>query len=132
MIDSPLRHTMTDSNAERRLSTRHVCAGTSVKAVVLLGGEPCSTMIQNVSAGGLGVVLDAIVAPNEWLNVELRNSPGGVWFYKQVRVVHVWPARPGRWLLGGAFDQALSLEELRRLLSHSDKASVVDRFMKRR
>jgi len=122
---------MADSNTERRLSTRHACAGTSVKAVVLLGGETCTTVIQNVSLGGISVLLDAIVAPEEWLNVELRNSPGGVWFYKQIRAVHVSPARPGQWLLGGEFDQGLSLDELRRLLTHSGKASVVDRLTKR-
>jgi PilZ domain len=119
------------ADEERRMSTRHPCAGDAVKAIVFLGGEACTTAIQNLSLGGLGVRLNAIVAPGEWLNVELRNSHSGAWLSKQIRAVHVSPARSGQWLLGGQFDPALSTDELRRLLVQPDMASFAGPLAKR-
>ena len=123
MISQPSpAEAMSLSKAERRMSTRHSCSGTAVKAVIVLGGEPCVTVMQDLSLGGIGVLLNAIVAPGECLNVELRSAPTGAWIWRQVRAVHVSPARSGKWLLGAEFDQPLEMSELRRLLVKPEMA----------
>ena len=122
MISQPsLAEALATSNTDRRMSTRHSCTETAVRAVIMLGGEACVTVMQDLSLGGLGVLMNAIVAPEEWLNLELRNS-AGAWFYRQVRAVHVSPARSGKWFFGGEFDQPLDLEELRQLLARPQMA----------
>jgi PilZ domain len=101
---------------ERRQSARHACDGASTRASVFLGSEPCLATLRDISAGGIAVVVDAIVAPGDRLNVALHNSATGAWSCKVLQVVHATRAQGGRWLVGGAFSQALSAEELRPLL----------------
>ncbi len=124
---SSLAKAASPSKIDRRMSTRHPCAGTAVKAVIVLGDEPCVTVVQDLSLGGVGVFLNAIVAPGEWIKVELRCSPTGAWIWRQLRAVHVSPARSGKWLLGGEFDQPLELSELRRLLVKLEPAHLARR-----
>jgi hypothetical protein len=101
---------------ERRQSVRHACDDGSIRVMVFLGTETCTATLRDISAGGIGVLLDAIVAPGDRLNIELQNSAKGAWHCKTLEVVHALPFKGGRWLVGGAFSQPFSAEELRPLL----------------
>jgi hypothetical protein len=108
--------TSSTTNSERRQSTRHACDDGSVRVMVFLGSEPCSATLRDISAGGIGVLVDAIVAPGDRLNVEFHNSTKGIWRCKMLQVIHAMPALGGRWLVGGTFSQPCSAEELLSLL----------------
>lgn len=103
-------------DVERRVFPRRTCQDGSVRVVVLLGSEPCPATVRDMCPGGIGLFVEAIVAPGDLLNVECRNPATGAWFCKTLQVIHAAPAQGGRWLIGGAFDQPLALDDLRRLL----------------
>jgi hypothetical protein len=84
--------------------------------MVFLGAEPCTATLRDISTGGLGIMLDAIVAPGDMLNVEIHNSAKRIWRCKTFQVAHAAPAPGGRWLVGGAFSQPFAAEELRSIL----------------
>jgi len=99
--------------------TRRTCDDGSIRVVVILGPEFCTATVRDISAGGIGVFVDAILAPGDRLTVEFRNRErGGTWYRKTMQVTHAAPAQGGRWLVGGAFSQPLALEEFRQLLLH--------------
>jgi hypothetical protein len=104
------------ANRERRLSVRRPCDDDSVTVVMLLCLEPCKARLWNLSADGIAVLVEAIVAPGDNLIVELHNSAMGFWCCKKLQVVHAQHAQSGRWLVGGAFSEPLSAEALRMLL----------------
>jgi hypothetical protein len=104
------------ATSERRRSARYACHDDSMRVMVLLGPEACATKLRDISASGMGCLLDAIVAPGDQLNVEFHNSAKGVWRCKVLQVVHAMPDQGGRWLVGGAFTQSFSAEELASLL----------------
>lgn len=101
---------------ERRMFSRRTCDDGSIRVIVFLGPETCTATVLDISAGGMGLLLDAIVAPSDRLNIEFRNPALGAWYCKTLQVAHAAPAQGGRWLVGGAFNQPLSLEEFRQLL----------------
>jgi hypothetical protein len=104
------------TNRERRQSARHACDDGSIRVMVFLGPEPCAATLQDISVGGIAVLVDAILAPGDRLNVEVHNAAKGICRCKVLHVVHAAPSQSGRWLIGGAFSQSLSAEELRSLL----------------
>jgi hypothetical protein len=104
------------AQAERRKFTRLTCGDGYVGIVVLLGTESCTAIVRDISAGGIGILVDAILAPGDWLNVEVGNSRRVGWYRKTVQVSHASPVRGVRWLVGGAFTQPLTIDECRRLL----------------
>lgn len=112
---------------ERRRVTRHSCSDRLVRAVVFLGTEACPGPIQDLSLGGLCMVLKAIVAPGEWLNIELRNSTDAVSLCKTARVVHATPTQPKQldlWSVGCEFAEPLARDQLRKLLGVAATVSV--------
>jgi hypothetical protein len=118
-LQSGQRHSQSDSStdhAERRRATRHPCDGGSIRVLVFLGPEACSATLRDISVGGIGILVDAIVAPGDRLNIELHNPANGAWCCKSVEVIHSKPAARGRWLVGSAFSPPLSTHELRPLL----------------
>jgi hypothetical protein len=115
----PLPDGTSSADRERRQSARHICDDGSVRVMVFLGAEPCTATLRDISAGGIGLFLDAIVAPGDRLSVELHHSANGVWRCKVLRVVHALPAQGGRWFVGGAFDSPLAADELLSLLPRS-------------
>ncbi len=100
---------------ERRRAPRHVC-DPATRVAAFFWSEPCSARLRDLSTSGVAILVDAIVAPGDTLTVELHNSANGAWSCKVVRVAHTRPAPGGRWLVGGAFTEPLSNEELRPLL----------------
>lgn len=102
--------------AERRKYARFTCGDGRVGIVVLLGAESCTAIVRDISPGGIGIHVDAILAPGDWLNVEFGNSARSGWYRKIVQVHHASPIHGDRWLVGGAFTEPLTIDEFRRLL----------------
>jgi hypothetical protein len=75
--------------------------------------------VRNISRGGVGLLLRHCFRPGTSLSVELRAGTGAVLRTVTLRVVHATPDDDGGtpcWLLGCAFDQPLSADELDALL----------------
>jgi hypothetical protein len=74
--------------------------------------------LKNISRGGVGLLLRHCFRPGTDLAVELRRPTGAFLCSVKVRVVHataVFVEGNHLWLLGCAFDQPLSEEELQAL-----------------
>jgi hypothetical protein len=72
-------------------------------------------VIENVSIGGIGLVLTRRFETGTGLAIELPGSDGNEPYVVLARVIHV-ANRNGAWLLGCKFVSELSEEEVRRLL----------------
>jgi hypothetical protein len=75
--------------------------------------------IRDISQGGVGLLLRHRFRPGTRLTVELRSHSGAYLRTVRARVVHAKPAVVDGvvcWVLGCAFDQPLSEEELQPLL----------------
>jgi hypothetical protein len=72
--------------------------------------------VKNISATGIGLLLNHEVALGAVMFVQLRGlRPGGTRTHL-ARVVHVTPEGPGRWLVGCRLTCTLSEDELREAL----------------
>jgi hypothetical protein len=102
----------TAPHLERRAATRYP-ARMSVSCRP--AGEPGTTWrarVPNISAFGIGLLLDSPVQPSALLELELANAARGVARTVLVRVVHVTAAERG-WLAGCACALELGDAELR-------------------
>jgi hypothetical protein len=71
------------------------------------------SLVQNVSASGIGLALSFPLTPGTLLEVEMRNRSV---VCRYARVVHC-TKQEGGWLIGCALNQSLSDAELERMLS---------------
>src|SRR4051794_32250221 len=71
--------------------------------------------IVDISAGGIGLVLNRKVEADSQVRVRLPTSDTPREF--PVQVIHVTKLAPGWWLMGGAFTQRLDAADLHTLLS---------------
>ncbi len=90
---------------ERRAFVRHFC---DIGAVV----DAWSAKIENISRGGLKVVIGRRYEVGAILKVEVPKPGDEEFSLLLARVVHVAPEPNGSWGLGCAFTQLLSQEEL--------------------
>jgi hypothetical protein len=78
--------------------------------------EPCSAKILNVSAAGVGLMVTRRFEVGAPLCVELPIATGDTPTAVPGRVVHAKMQRSGDWVIGCAFNQPLTEEQLRALL----------------
>src|SRR6266849_6517258 len=71
-----------------------------------------SARILDISTTGIGVILRQKFPSGTMLTVELQNSAGDVSRTLQTHVVHTTPHPEGGWVLGCAFDNPLTEEDL--------------------
>lgn len=106
------------SGAERRESIRYgINLETSGRLIAALDDGKCQARVRNISAGGISLVLSHGAEPDTVLSVQLLNRPTMFLCKVQVRVTYAVEHPTGDWILGGAFIEKLSEEELRALLS---------------
>jgi hypothetical protein len=72
--------------------------------------------VQNVSSGGVGLIMNRRFEPGTTLIVELSAKPKGILRPLPVRVIHATPEQKGQWLIGCTFARPLSPEELQAFL----------------
>ncbi len=99
---------------ERRAYVRIACdlAATCAAAGQRAPGWPAR--VRDISAGGVGLLLQHRFRPGTFLTVELRDGSGRVLRTARVRVAHATAVRDEagqRWLLGCAFDHPLTEAE---------------------
>ena len=105
---------------ERRAWVRHPCQHeASCQPTEARSGVFWAAKVQNLSRGGVAMVLDRRFDIGTVLSMRLQGATPGSSRSVLVRVVHasLLTANPGlRWLVGGAFVEPLSDDEFQELL----------------
>lgn len=101
------------SGPDRRGAVRHEC---DFETPFRIGDHFGTARLRDLSAGGAGLLLPRQVGPGGLVTLELRNRTQNSWLLKLLRVVHATPKSAGQWLVGSAFTQALTAEELAAVL----------------
>lgn len=105
---------------DRRAWVRHPCPHeASCQPTDARSGIFWAVKVQNLSCGGVAMVVDRRFDLGTVLSLRLQGTTPGSSRNVLVRVVHarLLTANPGlRWLVGGAFLQPLSEDELQELL----------------
>jgi hypothetical protein len=106
------------SGIERRVFVRHSCdLDTSCQPVSSARGMEWNGKIQDISCGGLALVLSRRFELGTLLTIELQGKNGGPNSRTMLaRVVRVTSLSPGSWLMGCKFATALLDDELKALL----------------
>jgi len=106
------------SGAERREAIRYgISLETSGRLIADLENDQSQARVRNISAGGISLVLNHGIEPDTVLNVQLLNRPTMFLCKVQVRITYIVEHPSGDWILGGAFIDKLSEDDLRALLS---------------
>ena len=116
---SPNRRTRSvePSGADRRETIRYgINLDTSGRLIAALD-DKTQVRVRNISAGGISLVLGHGVEPETILAVQLLNRPTMYLCKVRVRITYIVEHPTGDWILGGAFIEKLSDEELRSLLT---------------
>jgi serine/threonine protein kinase len=114
-VKSPGRERRTALRIEHSLRT--ICTiNCSVHADVPDCLSKWYATVQNVSLGGVGLLLSRRFEPGSTLTVEIANKSGEMKSNRPMRVAWVAPAQEEGWLVGGSLIEAFSEEELRLLL----------------
>lgn len=111
-------------NRDRRTRARFPCILRMSFQLVDLGGGACwSAVSQNLSTGGIALVLGRRFEPGTLLTLRLRGQSGGVSYTLLARVVRVTPHPRGGWILGCVFAQKLREEEVQDLVREAEDVS---------
>ena len=102
---------------DRRQRMRRQCGRQSVPVTAFVGHELWQPAIHDISAAGIGIVLNESVEPGTLVTVALLNQPANFWHMKVARVVHATAQNDGTWLVGNRFLQVFSEEQLHALLN---------------
>ena len=104
---------------ERREFFRYPCDLEAISVPVALrkGDCPCLGRVRDISAGGLGIVLAYRYPPGTFLSIELQNRSKTLSRTLVARVVHASALRFGGWQIGCTFNNKLTEDEIRELLS---------------
>lgn len=88
---------------ERRTVFRYRTDDSSPPLTVVHSNHHRPAMLHDISAEGVGVLLDRAIDAGELIRVEIHSRANHCWYLKQARVVHVTPQPGGTWLAGIAF-----------------------------
>lgn len=105
--------TMTSTSpAERRVAPRHRCHIT-----VLTGARLHEVPVRDLTAQGIGFILDHQLEPGTDVCVEMFSPSSGAFLLRGGRVIHATQQSDGAWLTGTLFPQPLIDADLVALLS---------------
>jgi hypothetical protein len=103
--------------SERRDGTREPCKWRPVIRILTRPSfQVRQAMVADVSATGLGLLLQERLAPGTVLAIQLQGKHIGVSRILSARVVHVIPHSDGTWHIGCALSTRLTKEERECLL----------------
>jgi hypothetical protein len=101
----------------RRSETRYHCAPvTAARLSPAKGRDARRAWVLNLSASGIGLLLDTAIEPDSPLVIHLQSARTGVVFDLLARVVHATPQKNGEWLVGCKLAARLSQDDLDALL----------------
>jgi hypothetical protein len=106
----------TSAASERRASLRHPCDLESACQPLTASSIQWPGRIRNLSAGGIGINLARSFEPGTVLAIDIRSRDQRVETLT-ARVVHARLQDDGSWILGCAFANPLSEEDLKALLA---------------
>jgi hypothetical protein len=99
--------------ANRRLTIRHPCPPTTQVSAANDPHWPFQRVrVQDISQGGVALILPHAPAVGETIFLQMTNHILDFTFDLAAEVRNVGPHPRGSWLVGVAFDEALSAEEL--------------------
>jgi hypothetical protein len=87
---------------ERRNKARRPCLEADA-VLASLGEERWQAPVRDISATGIGMLLDRRLDPGALVSIELLNKCHQFWHLKLLRVIHATPHDGRRWLVGSAF-----------------------------
>jgi len=101
--------------ADQRRSQRLTCDGT-IRCRLLGGGLDCwAIRVENLSAGGISLLLDRVVPTGKRLTVEIHHPASRLLCRRQICVIYALQHHMGGLLMGGQFAQPLTSRELETL-----------------
>lgn len=101
----------------RRKEARYQCApATAGRLSIYKDNKPQHAWILNLSASGIGLLLDSAVEPGTYLVVHLTSTSTGAQFDLLTRVAHCTPQNAGEWLVGCELAEKLGQADLDALL----------------
>jgi hypothetical protein len=104
------------AKTERRVWVRYPCERDGFcQPPIGSGALQWAAKIEELSSGGLALVVDRRFEPGTLLSIEMQHRPDTVRTFL-ARVVHLKERTAGRWLLGCSFAKKLNEEELNDLL----------------
>ncbi len=99
---------------ERRVAPRYGCSlTTSCRLMAAVPGRIFTVRVRNISATGISLVVGQALEPGAVFEIELRSVSRNVSRLLGVRTVYCIEHPCGELILGGAFAEPLSEEELR-------------------
>ena len=119
---APRGRTTTPTGRDRRTAVRYAIrlGSCAVVDTSIHPGEPAEDrwplVVQDVSAGGIGILLARRFEPGAVLSIDLAFVSGEAPQRLPVRVVRLEPAHGGHWVHGCVFDQPLTPQQLYALL----------------
>ncbi len=102
---------------ERRVVERYRDPDGYLRVTVFLGNPHVQAYVRDISAFGLGMVVNHRVEPGATVSVELYHPVQKCWYLKLLRVLHVTPLDDDTWLVGGTFTRRLTDREIEELLA---------------
>jgi hypothetical protein len=104
--------------ANRRATVRYHCApATPGRIAIPPKLEMQRAWILDVSRGGVGLLLDRPVKPDQRVTLRLSGAASGQVYELTARVAHTTQEPCGDWVIGCELDRELSRDELDDLLS---------------
>ena len=102
---------------ERRRASRHICGPEVACRLVAEPGTDFWARVQNISTGGLALVLDRMIPTGKVLTAELHHRGRGFSCRRQIRVIYTLQETTGELLAGAAFHPELTGQDLQQLVS---------------
>jgi hypothetical protein len=91
-------------SADQRLSARQACGPDITCRLLGTGVLDCSALrVQNLSTGGISILLDRVVPSGKLVTVEVQNTLRRSSFQWQMRVIYTMQLPGGGLMMGGAF-----------------------------
>jgi PilZ domain len=117
---SPVSDSQPESRAECRVSERHNCGlPTACQPTSTWGSKEARwpATIEDISLGGILLILRRRFEPGAGLAIELPGHDGGEPYTVLAKVIHTRSRGDGSWVIGSRFVSELSEDELQRLLA---------------
>lgn len=107
------------SQVERRQWIRHPCGPEMVCRLAAVGEEPFWALrVQNISPGGIKLVLDRVLEVDEEVTAEVQHRLRGVIYRRRLRVMFSFEDLRGAIIVGADFRPELTEAEFQNLRGH--------------
>jgi hypothetical protein len=103
--------------AQRRATVRYRCPPATLGRVFIAESyKSIEAWLLNLSVEGTGLLMNQCLDPGTWVFIELESTNQKLCLELSARVAHATRQHDGSWMLGCAFGNPLSADELEALL----------------